>query len=334
MGNPVDEHGAGNFDLKFTDLYIAHFETNIKANGTSLSGNGNNNTTILDSYVSGGLTNLDLTYTQGFIMIGSQLESHYQYGVNLTHCGTFMFLQGAIESPYKVSTGYPYDAIGINMDDYTPSVRADCDFFNNQGGNWACNGVKNATNGKLGHRFHTPNSGEVFPPGTQTRYDTDANYMGHIRFMRNGVGGADIKLGVSAADSVAFMDSANAPHFSFNTLNNFFDVIENGYVRVRDGGYWRFFTSGTYTDFVSNSGSPEGNGHLCSPGSLCLNRQGGASKAMYVKATGSNTDTGWVVVPTQAAARANSSATDVANIKNDFNDLLEKLRTSGVLAKT
>lgn len=40
----------------------------------------------------------------------------------------------------------------------------------------------------------------------------------------------------------------------------------------------------------------------------------------------------WLRVPSTAAARADSTATTVADLKTDFNDLLAKLRTAKVLA--
>jgi hypothetical protein len=42
--------------------------------------------------------------------------------------------------------------------------------------------------------------------------------------------------------------------------------------------------------------------------------------------------TPWVQMPAQAVAQANSTATDVAGIVADFNALLAKLRTAGVMA--
>lgn len=40
----------------------------------------------------------------------------------------------------------------------------------------------------------------------------------------------------------------------------------------------------------------------------------------------------WRKVPVQAAAQADSTAPDVATLKADFNSLLAKLRTAGVIA--
>ena len=42
-------------------------------------------------------------------------------------------------------------------------------------------------------------------------------------------------------------------------------------------------------------------------------------------------DDGWILVGRQAAAQADSTATDTAGIVSDFNDLLAKLRAVGLL---
>lgn len=77
---------------------------------------------------------------------------------------------------------------------------------------------------------------------------------------------------------------------------------------------------------------PPNNNVTAGEGSVYLDNYTAGSGRMWVKRSGGVSNTGWKEIPRQAAAQANSTATDVAGLLADFNALLVKLRTDGVLA--
>jgi hypothetical protein len=77
---------------------------------------------------------------------------------------------------------------------------------------------------------------------------------------------------------------------------------------------------------------PPNNNVAAGEGSIYLDNYAAGSGRMWVKRSGGVSNTGWKEIPRQAAAQANSTATDVAGLLADFNALLVKLRTDGVLA--
>ncbi|KFF23574.1 hypothetical protein IW16_25330 [Chryseobacterium vrystaatense] len=86
--------------------------------------------------------------------------------------------------------------------------------------------------------------------------------------------------------------------------------------------------NGIYRGVFRGSGTPSLD---ALPGSIYLNRAGGKGQSMFSKT--SNTDgTGWESVPTKAAAVPDSTATTISELVQDYNNLLSKLRASGVIS--
>ena len=272
--------GSGNFDLKFSNLYIRNFDRNIYAVGDSVAGNHVTNLTISDSYISNANTNLYFDFTQGVTVTGTQLESALTEGAYFANCDTIIFFGGTIESP---NVG----AIGINMDANTKSVIALCDFYNNSGGNFLANG-------QMGHIYKSTSSGLILSSGGELRLDSDGTNFSKLRFLEDGV--ADVRVRVSdGGNGCSIVDSSNVEHFKFDVGNNILDIIQ-GYIRVnKDAGASdiKFRTGGLDYLITVGAGSPEGV-VTANPGSLYLNINGGAGSTLYIKESGTGTNTGWI----------------------------------------
>jgi len=271
----VGERGC--FDNKFSNLYVNSFSKNLYFQGTDSSGNTITNCPVDHSYISGGDINWQADYYNGLSANNTQFELAVNYGFYAVHGETAVFIGGSIESPV---TG----AVGIGMDANTKSVVAICDFFNNSGGDFV-------TNGKIGHFFKTPNSGHVYPSGAEVRVDADASYQAYLRFFKNGVADARVRV-ASAGNAISITNAANAELFNFDVDNLLIDILNAAaYVRFRSGSFIRFFDAGVNTDIRSGAGSPEG-AVTANPGSLYLRRDGGVGTSFYVKEIGSG-NTGW-----------------------------------------
>lgn len=268
----------GNYDNKFTRLYVSNFDLNTHFQGTDLSGNTITNTAVDHSYIGGGNTNLKAQYFNGLSMNNTQLEAHVNRGADLVGGDSAIFIGGSIESPEA-------GAQGIVLDSLTKSVIALVDFFNNPGGNFI-------GNGKVGSFYKTTSGGLIFPAGAQITIDSDGVDNSKIRFFRNGV--TDVALRVAnGGNAVSLVDNATGTEkFKFDVTNDILDVLSDGKIRIQNNGEINFLQSGVTVKFLIGAGSPEGV-VTASPGSLYLNRSGGAGTAMYVKESGAG-DTGWV----------------------------------------